>query len=86
MLRRGRVLKAERVELTLTPRTVGDTAGSGQGAPTPGSPDDDIQVSLRRNGDLVEAIEVVCPCGRHVEVECLYDPADMDPEPPESPS
>ncbi|HYC76490.1 MAG TPA: hypothetical protein VEI02_02580, partial [Planctomycetota bacterium] len=30
-------------------------------------------VRVRRHGELVEALEVTCPCGHHMVIECLYD-------------
>ena len=64
-----RILKARDIQLGGRARTPGrdpephdDTACQGE-----------IEVVLRRSGDLIEAIEVVCPCGRRTEVECLYD-------------
>jgi hypothetical protein len=32
------------------------------------------EIKLRRNGELIEAIEITCPCGNHMVIECLYDP------------
>ena len=31
-------------------------------------------INLRKDGDLIEAIEITCPCGNHMVIECLYDP------------
>ncbi|MDX9703422.1 MAG: hypothetical protein RBU23_10310 [Candidatus Auribacterota bacterium] len=33
----------------------------------------DAQVRLIGNGDKVEAIEVICPCGNKIEILCQYD-------------
>jgi hypothetical protein len=31
-------------------------------------------IKLKKSGDLIEAIEITCPCGNHMVIECLYDP------------
>ncbi len=33
----------------------------------------DAQVRLIQNGDTLEAIEVICPCGNKIEILCQYD-------------
>ena len=30
-------------------------------------------VNLRKNSDILESIEIICPCGRKIEVLCEYD-------------
>ncbi len=30
-------------------------------------------VNLKKNGDVLEAIEVICPCGNKIEILCQYD-------------
>lgn len=32
-------------------------------------------VRVVRNGSLVESIEIVCPCGETIVVDCAYDAA-----------
>ena len=32
------------------------------------------EIKLRKAGELIEAIEITCPCGNHMVIECLYDP------------
>ena len=69
-MRRSRILKA--ADLVVGDQTAAASHGAGV---TEDGCDQQIQVTLRRGGDLVEAIVVSCPCGRTTEVECLYDPA-----------
>jgi hypothetical protein len=33
----------------------------------------DPVVELVRDGDIVQAIDITCPCGRHIRLRCLYD-------------
>ena len=30
-------------------------------------------ISLVRNGGVVQAIDIVCPCGQHMRLHCLYE-------------
>ena len=30
-------------------------------------------VNVRKNGDVIEAIEVLCPCGNKIEILCQYE-------------
>ena len=30
-------------------------------------------VEVVRNGGVVQAIDIVCPCGQHTRLHCLYD-------------
>lgn len=32
-------------------------------------------VRIVRNGNLVESIEITCPCGETIIVDCMYDAA-----------
>ena len=38
-------------------------------------------VTVRKNGDLVESIDVTCPCGHNMTIECLYDAAKAEMSP-----
>jgi len=70
-MRQTRILKSGSVKISDHARVPGRDAGDLE--------DDcegEIEVVLRKVGDLIEAIEVVCPCGRRTEVECLYDAID----------
>lgn len=69
-MRRARILKAADIRLGETL-----TLGRERGIPSAshGIRNDEIEVAVRSAGDLVEAIEVTCPCGRTTEIECLYD-------------
>lgn len=33
----------------------------------------DAEVILHKNGDVLESIEVICPCGNKIEILCQYD-------------
>jgi hypothetical protein len=43
----------------------GSPARAGHGEP---------DIKLKKDGALIEAIEITCPCGNHMVIECLYDP------------
>ena len=60
--RRGAVVKADSV----TSGTHQTIAVEARGADEPG-------IILHRNGDEIEKIEFVCPCGRHSEISIEYD-------------
>lgn len=32
-----------------------------------------IQVQFRQRGDLIEALDVQCTCGRRATLDCMYD-------------
>jgi len=39
------------------------------------APEDDIiNVQVIRDNDVVKSIQIKCPCGRHVELDCEYSP------------
>ena len=74
-MRRARILKAAEIRL-------GEARPLGFERAFPSTSnrtrDDEIEVVLRPAGDLVEAIDVTCPCGRTTEVECLYDALETE--------
>ena len=72
----GRLVKSQRVVVNPVTVTVGPGAVVGLDASGPMP-----TIRLRREGDLVAAIEVGCPCGRHLEFECLYDAGAATPAP-----
>lgn len=39
----------------------------------PESPPARPTVELVRNGGVVQAIDIVCPCGQHLRLHCLYE-------------
>lgn len=63
---RGRIIKADRVRVGAARRRSEVGRGDGAGG-------DGIEVTLRREGELPEALEVQCACGRSTVIECLYD-------------
>ena len=60
--RRG-LVPGTSVRLSDTPARVG--------APTqpPAAP----TIELIRTGEVVQAIDIVCPCGQHIRLHCLYE-------------
>jgi hypothetical protein len=36
--------------------------------------DDTIKVNVVRDGNVVKAIQIKCPCGRHADLNCEYSP------------
>ncbi len=60
--------------------TLGASVSSAAGVPpakTAHAPQDTATINLHRNGDLIEAIEVTCSCGRTTFIECVYE--DQEP-------
>lgn len=33
------------------------------------------RVEIIRNGDVIQAIDIVCGCGQHIRLHCLYQEA-----------
>ena len=49
-------------------------AARGDGAPAQScAVSDQPKINLHRNGEVIEAIEITCACGRTMIVECEYD-------------
>lgn len=67
---KGPILKEGSVRWESRPRRTGPTAVSAASRPPAGA---DAQIHLRKNGDMIEAIEITCPCGHEMVLECLYD-------------
>lgn len=66
------VLKAERVRVGRAPRPTGPRAAGGEdAAATPAETPAGIR--LRQGPGGLEAIEVDCPCGRHLVFPCVPD-------------
>ncbi len=65
----------KRSQTRLSPESVVTGEGVQAGisrAPAPRKGDQPL-VNVRRSGDVIEALEVTCPCGRSTVIECLYD-------------
>lgn len=61
-----RVIDAQQVRMAKDARRLGvgpDTGKSGR-----------MNVQMIKNGDRIEQVRVTCPCGRHVELDCRYEP------------
>lgn len=44
-----------------------------------------VKVEVQREGDATLAIEVTCPCGHVMVLDCIYDDAEQVPEEQEGP-
>ena len=77
---RSPILKRDRIRLGLEPRLADEAPRAGTAvSPLPG--DESPTVNYRRRGDVVEAIEITCPCGHAMVLECEYETfGDDDPE------
>ena len=69
---KNRIIKASRIS--------GADCGAGAAHPAPKTgtarpqaAGEAPKIVLHRKGDLIEALEVTCACGRSVIVECVYD-------------
>lgn len=75
---RAVVLKKRTLRVGARPIAVGEAArdaqarAPGRGGVAGGHPEHAPVVTMRRNGDLIEALEVTCPCGHAMVIECLY--------------
>jgi hypothetical protein len=73
MRNRQPIIKSRETEPNPQPVLTGPKAtlrhGEG-GHAAAGQPD----IKIRKTGDLIEAIEITCPCGNQMVLECLYDP------------
>jgi hypothetical protein len=69
------IIKGHQAQASAQPVLTGQKAllGARDGARGPGGRSHP-EITLRRDGDLIEAIEITCPCGNHMVIECLYDP------------
>lgn len=76
--RRSNVIKKSALKMRATPVRLGENA---EPAGPEAEPLAEPIVTTRKSGDLLEAVEVTCTCGRHMVIECLYDARS-----PESPS
>ncbi len=69
-MRRSAVIKKNAARIAETPVRLGENA---EPAPIEDLRPKEPVVEVRRRGELVEAIEVTCPCGNHMVIEALYD-------------
>ena len=76
------LIKRKRVRFNNAALVVGPfavkAASEAHAAAFSGSGHGEASVSIKRKGDAIEAIEVLCPCGNEIILECVY------PEPGES--
>jgi hypothetical protein len=33
------------------------------------------RIEIIRNGDVIQAIDILCGCGQHIRLHCLYQPS-----------
>lgn len=59
------ILRAAETRFVHQPRTVGQLA----------SPDERHHVQVTRGDDGIEVIHVACPCGRHIDLKLVNQPA-----------
>jgi hypothetical protein len=74
-MRRSPVIKKNAARFAQTPVRLGE--GAEPAPPEETRPKDPV-VEVRRRGELVEAIEVTCPCGNHMVIEALYDARNQE--------
>ena len=75
MRNRQSIIKNQQAQHAAQPVLTGQKAtlrgpNGHQGCATGSQPD----IKLRKSGELIEAIEITCPCGNQMVIECLYDP------------
>ena len=73
MRNRPSIIKQEKAQPSAQPVLTGPKATLGGRGPD-GSAVTQPDIKLKKTGDLIEAIEITCPCGNHMVIECLYDP------------
>jgi hypothetical protein len=77
-MRRSALIKKKAARLSETPVLLGENAKPPEPEATRRK---DPIVSVRRRGDLLEALEVTCTCGKHMVIEALYDATKAEPAP-----
>ncbi len=70
LIKRNRV-KFKNAALVVGPFAV-KAASEAHAAACSGSDQGEASVSIKRKGDAIEAIEVLCPCGNEIILECIY--------------
>lgn len=73
MLNRPSIIKHQQAQPSQQPVLTGPKATLGNRGPD-GSFVTQPDIRLKKTGDLIDAIEITCPCGNHMVIECLYDP------------
>jgi hypothetical protein len=68
--RRTSVIKKSAARFKPTPVRLGEGAEPARAEPEART---EPLITARKNGDLIEAVEVTCTCGKHMVIECLYD-------------
>lgn len=36
-------------------------------------PDPEPRIEIIRSGDAIQAIDIICSCGQHIRLHCLYE-------------
>ncbi len=73
MSSRPSILKKQNVRLVTDPIATGEGVTTAPRRSTASRAAAQPQVNVRRNGEFIEALEVTCPCGHLMVIECLYD-------------
>lgn len=60
-----KIIKRENFKISGEPHQFGRAVMKGA--------DQQAIVNVRKNGDVIEAIEVLCPCGNKIEILCQYE-------------
>jgi len=74
MRNRQSIIKEKQAQTNSQPVLTGPRATLGSRNGHNGCAINQPDIRLRKSGDLIEAIEITCPCGNHIVIECLYDP------------
>ena len=60
---RDAVVPAKRVQVVRDLARIGTSHDAGHGEPT---------IELFKEGDAIQAIEIVCSCGKRIRLRCVY--------------
>jgi len=60
-----KIIKKENFKISGEPHQFGRAVMKGA--------DKEAVVNVKKNGDVIEAIEVLCPCGNKIEILCQYE-------------
>jgi hypothetical protein len=71
----GTVVRGASVRVSGDPARVGVP---GHPHPPGASEGGEPRIEIIRNGDVIEAIDIVCGCGQHIRLHCLYAGATVN--------
>ena len=64
--KRSPIIDASNVTISENPRLLNQKSNASE---------NNIKVNLVKDESVITAIQISCPCGRHAELNCQYDPA-----------